>query len=77
MKLMNTIAAATIAAGIALPAFAQDADDPFVSTQQGETAVGLTAAQTAGIVAGVIAVGAIASGGDSSTTTTTTSTPGS
>ena len=72
MKLMKLIAAATVAAGAASPVLA---NDPFVSSQNGEEgAAALTPAGTAGIVAGVLALGAVVSGGDSSSTTTTTTT---
>lgn len=71
MKLMNMIAAATVAAGAASPVLA---NDPFVSSQNGEDGVKLTPTQTAGLVAGTIGLAAVISGGDNSSSTTTTTT---
>ncbi|WP_397541821.1 hypothetical protein [Roseovarius salis] len=81
MELTKIIAAAAIAAITAGPALAQDpfeeseCDDPQTPDVVEECPpAGLIGANAAGVVAGAVALGVVASGGDSSTTTTTTTT---
>ena len=74
-KLINLMAATALVSAAAVPAVAQDAADPFLSTQNsGEE---LTPAQQA-LLLGVplVALIALINDGNSSSTTTTTTTGG-